>query len=194
MLAMPPSAKIDKATALQAAYELVRSDGPSAVTARNLARRLGCSTQPIFRIWRSMDELKRDLFTYANAQFAEYLMRPSTEGNQFLGVGLRYVQYAKEEPNLFAMMFMSGAVESDNLVELFTSGAGNIEIMKMIPAFAGCTSEQIQDLFAKIAIFTHGMACLVATNDIPFAPATVSALLTDIFRALSQDAARQRTD
>jgi len=191
---MPPKARIDKQAALQAAFELVREEGLSGVTARNIARRLGCSTQPIFRIWESMDALKQDLFAYANEQFAQYLMQPSTEGNEFFTIGLRYVQYAKEEPSLFMMMFMSGAVESDNLIELFTSDADNIEIMKTIPAFAVCTSEQIKDLFVKIAIFTHGMASLVATNDIPFTPSTISTLLTDIFRALVQDAARKETD
>jgi AcrR family transcriptional regulator len=194
VLAMPPSAKIDKATALQAAYELAREEGLSGVTARNIARRLGCSTQPIFRIWDGMDALKRDLFAYANAQFAQYLMQPGAEGDEFFTIGFRYVQYASEEPNLFKMMFMSGAVESDSLIELFTSDADNIEIMKTIPANARCTSEQIKDLFVKIAIFTHGIASLVATNDIPFTPPSVSALLVDMFRALSQDATVKEKD
>lgn len=184
---MPPTVKVDNQAILQAALDVTKEKGSDALTARNIAQKLHCSTQPIFRVYENMAALKKDLFEYANQFFARYIMMPSDGGDPFFNIGFRYIQFAKDEANIFKMMFMSGCVESDNLIELFTSDKDNIKIMKAIPNFANCTNEQIKDLFVKIAICTHGIASLVATNDIEFDSTAISKLLTELFHALVND-------
>ena len=44
---MPASRKVTTEAVLQAAEEVLREKGFSAVNARNVAEKLGCSTQPI---------------------------------------------------------------------------------------------------------------------------------------------------
>ena len=183
---MPPNAKIDRQNILQAAFVLVRENGTDAVTARNIARKLRCSTQPIFRIYANMDALKKELYVYTNKFFEQYLTVQCDEGTAFFNIGFRYIQFAKEEKNLFKMMFMSGRVQSDNLIELFTSDE-NVGIMKTIPDFSKYTDRQIKSLFLKIAFFTHGIAALVAANEIEFDSHAVGKLLTDLFHALIKD-------
>jgi len=184
---MPPQVRVDREAIIGAAFALARAGGPGNVTARNIARELHCSTQPVFRVYQNMDALKKELCVHVNKFFAQYVMAGMEGADAFSSVGLRYIQFASHEANLFQMMFMSGSVESDNLVELFTSDPDNIEIMKSIPRFAGCGDDQIKDFFVKIAIFTHGVASLVATNDIPYDQAQISQLLGDLFRALARD-------
>jgi len=55
---MPAKKQISKEAILQAALEIVRECGLSAVNARNLAKKLQCSTQPIYLSFTGMDELK----------------------------------------------------------------------------------------------------------------------------------------
>ena len=56
---MPPSVRFSKDAVLNAAYQLVRREGPDALNARAVARELGGSTQPIFRLFSGMEELKQ---------------------------------------------------------------------------------------------------------------------------------------
>ena len=58
---MPPAIRFTRESVLKAAFELVRREGPSALNARAVARELGGSTQPIFRLFSGMDELRFDI-------------------------------------------------------------------------------------------------------------------------------------
>ena len=50
---------------LEMAFELARDNGIESVTARNVAARIGCSTQPIFRIYANMEQLREEIFQRA---------------------------------------------------------------------------------------------------------------------------------
>ena len=52
---MPPKAKVTREDILSACVEIIRESGFDAVNARALASRLGCSTQPIFSNYASME-------------------------------------------------------------------------------------------------------------------------------------------
>ena len=43
---------------LDTAFEMTREEGIAGVTARRVAARAGCSTQPIFRVYENMEELQ----------------------------------------------------------------------------------------------------------------------------------------
>ena len=55
---MPPKIKITKEEIIQTALELFKKEGDGAINARSIAAALGCSTQPIFSNFASMEELR----------------------------------------------------------------------------------------------------------------------------------------
>ena len=55
---MPPKVKITKEDIINAAVSLVRENGADALNARTVASLLGCSTQPVFSNFATMDELR----------------------------------------------------------------------------------------------------------------------------------------
>ena len=55
---MPASKKVTKDDIVNAAFEVMRDGGFGSVNARSVAKKLGCSTQPIYLSFQSMDELK----------------------------------------------------------------------------------------------------------------------------------------
>lgn len=63
---------ITKTDILNAAFEMTMEEGFDRVTARTLAAKAGCSTQPIFRVYRNMEELGVELFGRVVAYFDEY--------------------------------------------------------------------------------------------------------------------------
>ena len=55
---MPAVRKVSKEQIIDAAVDVLRDDGFSAINARSVAKKLGCSTQPIYFSFKNMDELK----------------------------------------------------------------------------------------------------------------------------------------
>ncbi len=60
---------ITKDAILKAAFSLLQEEGIEQVTARKLAARANCSTQPIFRFYKSMEEVTQELCGMACAFF-----------------------------------------------------------------------------------------------------------------------------
>ena len=60
-MAVPAARKVSKDEIIDAAVEVLRDSGFSAVNARSVAKKLGCSTQPIYFSFKNMDELKAAL-------------------------------------------------------------------------------------------------------------------------------------
>ena len=58
---MPAVRKVSKEPIIDAAVEVLCDDGFSAINARSVAKKLGCSTQPIYFSFKNMDELKAAL-------------------------------------------------------------------------------------------------------------------------------------
>ncbi len=57
---------------INAAYEIFRTDGEDALTAREVGKRLGTSS-PIFTIFSDMGELKEAALKKAENKFIEYM-------------------------------------------------------------------------------------------------------------------------
>ena len=70
---MPPLPKITKEKIIQGALALVRKKGAAALTAKSLAAKLGCSTQPVFWHFENMEALKKAVFGEALAVFGKFL-------------------------------------------------------------------------------------------------------------------------
>src|SRR5689334_18648497 len=54
---MPPKREITRESVLNAALGIVQESGIEAVTARSVAARLRCSTQPIYSLFENMEKL-----------------------------------------------------------------------------------------------------------------------------------------
>jgi AcrR family transcriptional regulator len=149
---------------LDKAFEMTRESGFDNLTARGLAQALGCSTQPIFRLFGSMDGLRHALYDKVTEFFGTHMAQPMEGTPMFLSMGLRYVELARKEAHLFRLMCMSDCFQLNSLFDL-TRGV------------------KLQDpkLFAKVWIFTHGIASLVATNSTAIPEDEVRTLLIEAY-------------
>ena len=99
---------ITKNDIINAAFAILQEEGIEQVTARKLAAKAGCSTQPIFRVYKNMEELAEDLFAKACDFFQEYYsgFRKQTV-TPFVHLGNIYIKFAAEHKKLFAFIFLS---------------------------------------------------------------------------------------
>lgn len=105
---MPPIIRFDRNAVLAAALELTRKDGLQALNARAVAREMGSSTQPIFRLFSGMDELKADVIELIKKEYLTFIQSyASSYDSLFLSTTLGYVLFARQEPEFFKILFMS---------------------------------------------------------------------------------------
>ena len=180
---MPPRIQYSEDQIVDAAVEIVRQTGFEALNARALAKQLGCSTQPIFRQFGGMEGVKEAVLRRAgqvyNRYIAESKMRPEKPYKQ---AGLAYIRFAREERNLFRLLFMrnrrdekiSRVIEDDNMDY----------ILDTITASAGLTREEAYAFHLHMWIFTHGLAVMVATGYVDFTEEEADRFLYDEYVAL----------
>lgn len=58
---MAPKIKVPKENIIDTSLNLIRNGGIAALNARTVANVLKVSTQPIFRVYATMEELKEDV-------------------------------------------------------------------------------------------------------------------------------------
>ena len=66
---MPPRPKFTREEIIEAALNIVSESGIAALTARNLADRLGCSPRPVFTVFKNMDEVLAEVTVAAMGRY-----------------------------------------------------------------------------------------------------------------------------
>ena len=94
---MPPKVKVSRGDIVQTAVEIVRCHGAEALNARGIAAVLGCSTQPIFSNFATMEELRLAIVAEADALSNAYILREVDSGEYppYKASGMAYILFAK---------------------------------------------------------------------------------------------------
>jgi AcrR family transcriptional regulator len=184
---MPPKAKYSREQIIDVAYELVRRNGEDFLSARTLASELGSSTAPIFTAFSSIDEIFCEIKAKAYELYSQYLKEGMAMQPAFKGTGLKYIQFAKDEPNLFKMLFMCVG-NSDQPTHYFP--AGDIDNEPSVRGAAeiscGYDTERAKRIYNHLSVYTHGLAVMYAQGQCVFTDEDVSEMLSEVFRALSK--------
>ena len=173
---------ITKMDILNAAFEMASEEGFEHVTARTLAAKAGCSTQPIFRIYKNMEELGKDLFEQVVAYFGAYYENfPRKNDTPFVNLGLSYIRFAQDNPKLFKLLFIDENRHGKSLYDLLngTNGAVVKEINRA--ATSGCSNPG--EMFMKMWVLIHGAACMSLTGDYDLKESETIALLEESYQA-----------
>lgn len=162
---MPTSPKIPKETILQHALAMLIEEGYSAINIKTLAKRIGCSTQPISWHFGNMENFRNALTEYA-LNYANEKMLSASEGMlAFSNVGIGYIDLAFDEPNLFRYLYMSG--ESGYYAggfEILTMADTNSAMIEQIANQLGTSADKVSKFFRDTIIYTHGLACFVVSG------------------------------
>lgn len=116
---MPPKKQINKQQIIDKAFDMVRSEGYDSLTARRLATKLNCSTQPIYQTFSDMKELKVELIKKAQETMINYVMDTYDRTVPLaLAYILAYVRFSGDEKYLYQLIFTSGGLDLDRIKEL----------------------------------------------------------------------------
>ena len=190
---MPPKTKITRDMVAQAALDAARQGGLDAVSARTVAARLGCSTQPVMYCFRTIAELKQAVFDLADRFHTAYLLNVSPDRDPLTGIGLNYVRFAVEEPQLFRILFQSGLADGRDLPGLLEEEALR-PILSAISTEAGTGPDRAREIFLTLAMFVHGYASLLANNAMNYDEEQLSVWLERLFSGAVLAAEKQKED
>lgn len=179
---MPPVIKIQKEDIINAAYEITRKNGIERVNARAVAKKLNCSIQPIFHNFKNMEDLKQVLYEKAVQTYKEYMTKGVDSDYPYKSIGINYIRLAKEEPNIFKMLFMR---ETNMTLDTFMAEDKAYEyIESAIATETKMNKKDILRFHEKMWFFTHGIATLVADKTCNLTDNEINEFLVEEFFAL----------
>ena len=178
---MPPKIKITKEEIVRAAVALVRENGEEGINARAIAASLNCSTQPVFSNFATMDDLQEATLTAAYEIYFQFLKRGVESGKypQYKAFGMAYIRFAKEEKQLFRLLFMR-----DRQGKELTPSLDFEASVEMIMKANGITKEKATLMHLEMWACVHGIGTMLATSFLSLEWELISDMLTDVYQAI----------
>ena len=180
---MPPKVKFTKEEIVNAALDVARIKGVGAVTTRDIGAALGVSTRPIFTYFNSMDEVRAEMRRSAEAFYRKYIAEGLTAEVPFLGVGMKYIAFAREEPALYRLLFLSPDEngQSGAMAALKTAQTLTRESIQRVYHMDEATADHY---FRDMWLVVHSLATLIVSGAQPYTDAEISATLTEFSLSL----------
>ena len=171
---MPPRKRIFREDILNAAVGLVREEGPAALSVRNIAKKLGCSTQPVYSEFESMETLREEL----TASVRERCLREDT--GSYKQVALSFLQFARREKNLFQLVYLRRRVEGEKLFE----DPNEAQTIRKLELNLELPEGQAAEMHRRMQYYCYSMAVMMATGYLDFSEEEISRELTEYYRII----------
>ena len=180
---MPKAMQYSKQDVVQVAYEIVKEEGLEGINARKIAKKLNSSVHPIFNHFENIEELKKAVVEKIVETYHSYMISGKGKEKYYKQMGLSYIQFAKDFPQFFRIMFMNPTKLSAEKF-IMADSAGD-EIVKTGQILTGLSYEEQKKFHVRVWIFTHGIACLVATNTVKLSNKEIEEMLENTVRQMA---------
>ena len=149
---------VTKERILSASLDLVRSGGPSALTARNLCARLGCGANAIFSSFGSIQGVRDAVREEARKLYRKrvgdgFLLNPP-----FKGFGMALIWFAMDEPHLFSMIMESQAQPASYKDYIDHYVGFKVESLSAITDTFGLQENDAEMLYYQLVLVALGLA------------------------------------
>lgn len=182
---MPPKAKFTREEIIEAALELAAEKGIDALTARELGAALGTSSRPIFTAFQNMEEVLIEVRKAALGRFEVYARKSEEFTPVYKQLGLQMIQFAKEQPKLYRLLFITEKPEAENFDDVF-SNLGDMAALcvDVIHRDYELSYENARLLFKHNWIYTYAVGALISTGVCNFSADEIQDMLSREFVAM----------
>ena len=173
---MAPKNKFTRAEMVEAALRVVRKKGIDALTAKALAEELGTSTQPVFTCFGTMDALKKEVRAAAERVYDGYAAQGLRQQIPFLGFGKQYIRFAREEPELYRLLFLT---KMDETCQALASMTHSLELVRpSLEQTYQISARDADRYFRDLWLVVHSLATLIVTGGCPYSEGEIGQILT----------------
>ncbi|OZV11308.1 TetR family transcriptional regulator [Tissierella sp. P1] len=177
---MPPKPLTNKEAILRAAISIVREQGMEGINARSIASALNCSTKPLFRVYENMEALKQDVITQLNIYYNTFMEARMSNDNRLLMQGIAYIEFARQEKNIFNTLFMNKACAGKSIKDILDADWNQLSILNA-KEITGLSLENARNLFRDVWLYSHGIATQIVSDDIDLPYEEVITLIKNAF-------------
>ena len=118
-------------------------------------------------------------------RFEEYAHKAAHLGPVFKQVGMQMILFAKEEPKLYQLIFMSSISEAQTLDDIYAHlGSVADECLDVLQKDYDLSKDNAKTLFEHVWIHTFGIGALCATGVCDFSHEQIAEMLTQDFTAM----------
>lgn len=187
---MPPKQKITKEILLKQAFKIVQEKGIDAVTARSVAKAAGCSIQPVFSQFSTMEELRQETFDYACKIFMKEVLAYEEYPDFFQRVTLWVIDLARNKPNLFHLLYLSDSYQSNSLIHVMLDFESNQRIVSKMTKLYELDREICKDILMRSFLLLHGIAAMICTNHMSFSDEQIKTIMKETVSDMVKGAKR----
>ena len=178
--------EIDKQRILDAAYKLAVRCGIESLTARNIAKAVNCSTQPIYLEFKNMQDLRNQVLARISDELKSNTLQQNFTGEPLIDLDLSYLYFAKEHVDLFRAMFVDGKFGNQMIVDTLM-GLGLEKFKQQFDA-EQFSEERLNHIVISNWIAATGLATLLINKMANFTQAQmISVLKAQIHEAMLND-------
>lgn len=176
---MPPKAKYTKAEITKVAFEMARKKGIDSVVARELGKALGTSSSPIFTAFKNMEELHAEVRKMALREFEKCVADALNYTPAFKYVGLKMIEFAKNEPKLFQLVYMKEH-DGSQTYDLLVKELGNtVDVcIEVLQKDYELNEKEAEILFRQSWLHTFAICVLIAGKVCQLSPEEISEMLS----------------
>lgn len=180
---MPPKARYTREEIIEVAFQMARENGIESVVARELGKRLGTSSSPIFTAFTNMEELHMEVRNMAMKEFESYVHDAVKYTPAFKHVGERMIQFAATEPKLFQLLYMKEHSVSQRYQDLIGELGDTVEVcIDVMQKDYALSREDAEKLFEQVWLHTFAICALVAGKVCHFTGEEISEMLSREFQ------------
>lgn len=151
---MPARKHIQREDILAAAAQVIRTGGASALTMRNVARQLGCSTQPIYSTLGGQEQLHEALSEYLRRKYL------SVAGNSYRDFGRAFLWFAGEEKELFRFLYLRRRAPEQTILE----DVNLDRTLELLMRTLELDRERATELHRHMQHYCYGLGAMIATG------------------------------
>lgn len=177
MIHIPPKQRITKEFLLEKAFKIVKENGIDYLTARNVAKEAGCSIQPVFSQFESIEFFKQQTFEFACQKLMTEIIKFKESPDFFSKASMWVIHLAREEKHLFHLLYLSDSYRSENLSEVMLGYESNRDILSKMVKIYELDMDTCKDILIKGFLLLHGIATMISTNHIEFTDSQISLMM-----------------
>src|SRR5215471_6427462 len=160
---MPSRTRLTKSAVIEAAVELLNSEGPNALTLNRLADELGIRTPSLYNHVEGLPGLQRDLAVLNAKQLADRMGEAAIgkSGDElFMDVAQAFHNYVKENPGLYLSTLRASGSQSAPDPKLIHEEERALKVGMAVMASLGLQGEDALHAVRAFRSMIHGFATL----------------------------------
>ncbi len=177
---------ITKEELLKVAMNMIEKNGAECINARDLAKEAGISTKPIYRLYNSLEDLKKDANEIIKKEYDEFIMKRVDNKNALITVCVAYIEFAQMHKNYFRSMFLSNNLKWQSVDDVLNEKWNQSTIINLVNKHS-LSFDNAKNLFMNVWIYANGLATLIASNELTIDNKEILIRIVKIYKEFSKN-------